>query len=140
LRLFYGALIIYSISASLVIPELPGGGRGSWWNNECVFANWREIGPIEFATNEAVYTYYSGRPVVLLRKENSSLFAGEYESGRAIRMGLDYYTLHYTTSPIPGMLLQDYGSVMENGGVLTVETGIAEDRRYIHVLGVSGYR
>jgi hypothetical protein len=95
---------------------------------------------VKYVTNEAVYTYYSGESAIGLREVNAVRFMEDYASGRTIRMGLDYYALHYTSSAIPELLLKDYGRALAMGAVLTVETGIEHGRRYMKVVGVDEYR
>lgn len=140
LWLCYGLLITYGFVVSVQIPEIPDGARGAWWNNECVFANWKSVRNVEYVTNEAVYGYYSGESVIGLREVNAAKFMADYASGRTLRMGLDYYALHYTSSVIPEVLIEDYGRALAMGAVLTVETGIENGRRYMKVVSVDGYR
>ena len=137
--LFFGALIIYSGGASLTIPKSKGGSRGVWWNNECVFANWKNVKPVDYTTNEAVYTYYTGRTALLLRDGHAEEYEKDYASDRTFLIAVDYYLLHYSVSPIADEFLQVFGRALENGAVIVVKSAVRSQRRSVVVVSVSEY-
>lgn len=131
-------LLVLGITGCLTVSApIPTRSLGyqPWYASEVCFADWRDVGPVDFSSNPGLSWYYSGHmPAVLRPAHEDSLFA-RLDAGDTLLLGFDYYAFKQSRPYIDERLLSHIGEGLLEGRVAKVKLWVEEGQYVMELQG-----
>ena len=124
----FAVLTVVCLVYSAAIPDFVKGCPDKWYSRPVWFADWRNVGPVDFSTNVPVSMWYSGKHPGSYRANGWAGFYGiffptatdsiVFPPDWTVTVGIDYYALNISRPYVPERVIQNYGRYLADGEVL----------------------